>query len=127
MITPVKSRCIGGPEVFIQLVNVPQIRGVENDIRTIFTNYGVVTEPEPIIYVDTEDKWTRRWNLILNIPEGTVLVMHPLITILGCKVAAFWQGSRMFTWNNYYTECMGDKARKTSKDETMTVAVSSCI
>jgi hypothetical protein len=115
-LTPIKARRIGGSEVFIELVNVPQSDGVDQDIREVFAEWGVISDIAPVVYVDDDDEdeneeyWSRRWNLILNIAEGTVLPIPPLFSIRKCEVAAFWQGSRKvcticFTVGHYSQNC----------------------
>ena len=46
--------------MFIQLVNVPQNRNVENEIREVFAEYGYISDIAPITYTDSKmDKWSR--------------------------------------------------------------------
>ena len=120
-LTPIKSRRIGGPEVFIQLVNVPQNRNAEYEIREVFAEYGYISDIAPVTYTDSKtDKWSRRWNLILNVPEDTDFIMHPIIKIVGCDVAVFWQGgtpvcSICFTKGHYSQRCSPNHRRKAYK------------
>src|SRR5437016_6841894 len=120
-VTPVKSRRIGGPEVFIQLVNVPQNRNAENEIREVFAEYGYITALAPVTYSDSKTgKWSRRWNMILSIPDDTDFIMHPIISIVGCDVAVFWQGgtpvcSICFTKGHYSQKCNPNYRRKSNK------------
>src|SRR5438128_475785 len=109
-VKPVKARRIGGSEICIQLVNVPLNRQVEQPIREAFATYGIVSDLAAVIYVDSTNKWSRRWNLILNVPEGSYLPMAPLITIYGCEVALFWQNAKpvctiCFTVGHYSQDC----------------------
>ena len=119
-VTPVKARRIGGSEIFIELVNVPQNRAAEDQMREALSLYGYVSDMAPVIYVDSTSKWSRRWNAILNIPEEHDLIMHPIIKVVGCEVVMFWQGSDpactiCFTKGHYSQDCNSKHRRRANK------------
>ena len=94
---------------------------MEYEIREVFAEYGYISDIAPVTYTDSKtDKWSRRWNLILNVPEDTDFVMHPIITLVGCDVAVFWQGgtpvcSICFTKGHYSQRCSPNHRRKAYK------------
>src|SRR5437879_4622444 len=65
--------------------------------------------------------------MILNIPDETDFIMHPIIMVVGCDVAVFWQGgtpvcSICFTKGHYLQRCNPNyrqKAYKKKKDRLL--------
>ena len=120
IIKPVKARRIGGSEVFIQLANVPQNRKVEYQIREIFAQFGYLADLAPVLYTGSDDKWSCRWNLILNIPEGSYLAVPSIIHLFGHEVCVFWQGcpsvcSICFSEGHFSQHCSDAFRRKAYK------------
>src|SRR5437879_10011600 len=70
------------------------------------------------IYKQTN--WSRRWNLILNIPEGSYLAVPSIIHLFGHEVCVFWQGcpsvcSICFSEGHFSQHCSDAFRRKAYK------------
>ena len=91
---PIEARKIAGSRVFLQMANVNPCADDEEirvATRIFLKPYGRVEKMAPVLCKNS-NLTTRRWNIILIVPDGWRLYMQPVAKILGIETLFYWKG-----------------------------------
>jgi len=92
-VATVEARKIAGSRIFMRLANVNPCADdaeIVAEVKKFLSPYGQVERMAPVILRNSK-LTSRRWNLIMIVPEGYRLYMEPVFKILGVETLAYWQ------------------------------------